>query len=85
MAAHSSILAWKIPWIEEPGRLQSTGLQKSDTTERLHSLFIICWKYFRYNGFKKYTIKINFTFLMWLQECFKLYISHYFLLESTIV
>ena len=26
MAAHSSILAWKIPWMEEPGRLQSMGL-----------------------------------------------------------
>ena len=26
MAAHSSILAWRIPWTEEPGRLQSTGL-----------------------------------------------------------
>ena len=25
MAAHSSILAWKIPWMEEPGRLQSMG------------------------------------------------------------
>ena len=25
MATHSSILAWRIPWIEEPGRLQSTG------------------------------------------------------------
>ena len=28
MATHSSTLAWKIPWMEEPGRLQSTGLQK---------------------------------------------------------
>ena len=29
MATHSSILAWKIPWTEEPGRLQSTmGLQR---------------------------------------------------------
>ena len=28
MATHSSILAWKIPWTEEHGRLQSTGLQK---------------------------------------------------------
>ena len=28
MAAHSSILAWRIPWIEEPGRLQSTGLHR---------------------------------------------------------
>ena len=31
MAAHSSILAWRIPWTEEPGRLQSVGLQKSRT------------------------------------------------------
>ena len=28
MAAHSSILAWRIPWTEEPGRLQSTGSQR---------------------------------------------------------
>ena len=28
MATHSNILAWKIPWIEEPGGLQSTGLQR---------------------------------------------------------
>ena len=28
MATHSSILAWKIPWVEEPGRLQSTGSQR---------------------------------------------------------
>ena len=28
MAAYSSILAWKIPWMEEPGRLQSMGLQR---------------------------------------------------------
>ena len=26
LATHSSILAWRIPWMEEPGRLQSTGL-----------------------------------------------------------
>ena len=28
MATHSSILAWKIPWTEEPGRLQSIGSQR---------------------------------------------------------
>ena len=28
MATHSSILAWKIPWMVEPGRLQSMGLQR---------------------------------------------------------
>ena len=30
MATHYSILAWKIPWTEEPGRLKSTGLQELD-------------------------------------------------------
>ena len=28
MAAHSTTLAWKIPWMEEPGRLQSMGLER---------------------------------------------------------
>ena len=28
MATHSSILAWRIPWTEEPGRLQSVGLHR---------------------------------------------------------
>ena len=38
MATHSSILAWKIPWMEEPGGLHSSwGRKESDTTER-HSL-----------------------------------------------
>ena len=37
MAAHSSILAWKIPWTVEPGRLPSGGSQ--DTTEQLHFHF----------------------------------------------
>ena len=32
MATHSSILAWRIPWTEEPGGLQSMGSQKSDMT-----------------------------------------------------
>ena len=32
MASHSSILAWEILWTKEPGGLQSTGSQESDTT-----------------------------------------------------
>ena len=32
IAAYSSILAWRIPWTEESGRLQSMGLQELDTT-----------------------------------------------------
>ena len=33
METHSSILAWRIPWIDEPGRLQPWGLKESDSTE----------------------------------------------------
>ena len=39
MAAHSSIFAWRIPWTEQPGKLQSMGLQELDTTERLTFTF----------------------------------------------
>ena len=35
MATHSSTLAWKIPWTEEPGRLQSMGTQLRDFTSFL--------------------------------------------------
>ena len=35
MATHSSILAWRIPWTEEPGGLQSRGRKESDATEQL--------------------------------------------------
>ena len=33
MATHSSILAWRIPWTEKPGGLQSIGSQSQDTTK----------------------------------------------------
>ena len=36
MAPHSSPLAWKIPWMGEPGRLHSVGSLGVDTTEQLH-------------------------------------------------
>ena len=39
MATHSSILAWRIPWREELGGLQSTGRKELDTTEPLHFHF----------------------------------------------
>ena len=41
MATHSSILAWRIPWTEEPGGLQSIGSQEWDTTERLSLLLLL--------------------------------------------
>ena len=44
MTTHSSILPWKIPWTEEPGGLQSMGLQESDMTEQInhhhHAIFL---------------------------------------------
>ena len=42
MATHSSILAWRIPWTEEPGGLQSMGRKESDTTERLTCSLLGC-------------------------------------------
>ena len=48
MAPHSSILAWKIPWTEEPGRLQSMESQKvrhdgSDFTFTFHFLLEVSY------------------------------------------
>ena len=39
MATHASILAWRIPWTEELGGLQSMDCKESDMTERLHFHF----------------------------------------------
>ena len=39
MATHSIILAWRSPWTEELGGLQSMGRKESDTTERIHFHF----------------------------------------------
>ena len=39
MAPRSSTLAWRVPWMEEPGGLQSMGSLESGTTERLHFHF----------------------------------------------
>ena len=47
MAPHSSTFAWKIPWTEKPGRLQSMGSLESDTTERLHFLSLSTFMHWR--------------------------------------
>ena len=39
LSGYCSTFAWKIPWTEEPGRLQSMGSLESDTTEQLHFHF----------------------------------------------
>ena len=46
MATHSGLLASRTPWTEEPGGLQSIGLQESDTTEQLtlfKSIISLCF------------------------------------------
>ena len=40
MATHSSTLAWKIPWTEEPGSYSPWGRKESDTTEQLHFTYV---------------------------------------------
>ena len=40
LTTHPIILDWKIPWTEEPGRLQSMVSQRVDTTEQLHFLLL---------------------------------------------
>ena len=41
MATHSSILVWEIPWSEEPGELQSIGLQETNTAEQLSKCMMV--------------------------------------------
>ena len=43
MATHSSILAWRSPWTEEPGGLQSTGLQVTNTHTHTHTHTHTCF------------------------------------------
>ena len=54
MATHSSILAWRIPWTEEPGRLQPIGRKELDTTEQLSLKLSPTWWYL---GRSKYLIQ----------------------------
>ena len=42
LATHSSILAWKIPWMEEPGGLQSTGSQRVGLSDYQFHFHTIC-------------------------------------------
>ena len=63
MATHSSILAWRIPWTEEPGRLQSMGSQESYMIEQLTlSLFftILSWTNV-WNSKEKGKVSIQFS------------------------
>ena len=61
MAAHSSILAWRIPWTEEPSGLQPSprGHKKSDTTEhRTHPLCVLYFISFMYITYIVYILYV---------------------------
>ena len=45
MSTHSSILAWKIPWTEEPGGLSPWTLKELDMTERLSLSLFLTYRY----------------------------------------
>ena len=45
MATHSSILAWRIPWTEEPAGYNPWGRKESDTTEQLYFTYVILYRY----------------------------------------
>ena len=63
MTTHSSILAWKIPWMEEPGGLQSIKL---DTTERLHFPFQTCFRCDYWTGQQRYkTLPSSVQKVLW--------------------
>ena len=62
MATHSSILAWRIPWMEEPGGLQSMGHKESDTIEQL-MVWLVCLLllyqfYLRLSGIRSWKLGI---------------------------
>ena len=61
MATHSSILAWRIPWTEEPGGLQSMESQETDVTYHDHLTD---------GGIKMFVRKMCFQALMFLALCF---------------
>ena len=71
MATHSGILAWEIPWTEEPGGLQNMGLQESDTTECLNQhppQSNICPLYLSVSKYLLIELKL-FPFFFFEQKC----------------
>ena len=81
MATHSSILAYRIPWTEEPGGLQSMGLQKAGhdwvtNTFTLSSSYLspVCWKeYFWSTVLPLLLCKDWLTIFMWVYLCGSVY------------
>ena len=62
MATHSSILAWRIPWTEEPGRPWSIGSQTADTTEAIKHAGTRVLKYLFKEVVERVMIKLRIYF-----------------------
>ena len=76
MATHSSILDWRIPWTEKPGRLQSMGSQESDMTEQLST-------HTHTEDQRLLLFKMVMTVAFWRRLVFKGYLSH-LILKATL-
>ena len=61
MATHFSILAWEIPWTEEPGRLQSMGSKKSDMTYQLNNNNISSLEKCLFKSFVHFSTGLSFV------------------------
>ena len=72
MATHSSILAWRIPWTEEPGRLQVWGHKEVDTTKQLtlslstFCFIFLCWLIIFNSLICALIFTISFLLLIWI-------------------
>ena len=74
MANHSSILSWKIPWSEEPDRLQSlVGRKESDTTKQFHFHFLFMVAQDDWYGFIEVRMLHEFRQNMRFMKTFKSY------------
>ena len=60
METHSSTVAWKIPWMEEAGRLQSMGHKESNTADQLHFHFYFSSQARSTLNFKKIQFELSF-------------------------
>ena len=62
IATHSSILAWEIPWTEQPDELQSTGLQESDIVTEQYRCEVVALRQIRVWKLKKFIYIYIFFF-----------------------
>ena len=82
MVTHSSILAWKIPWTEEPDGLLSTWLQRGDMTEQLTlsllSVFLRLKVYLSFSGGLIALVKASFSNLVFVPIAIGFFLMYFF-------